>query len=229
MVTLVQIFVSLVCITRPPIDLDFFYVKKTQPKMSDDQIQVLKYLQSRNEKGITILYDKYGSRLLGLIYGIIGDRQTSEDILQETMIKVWDHIASFDPSKASLFTWMMTIARNTAIDKQRLKSFQRGKKTETIDSLVYEGKADQGLEAGIDVARLVGTLEEKYKQVIDLIYLQGFTHQEASDHAGLPLGTVKTRLRQGLLQLREQLKGEKGLFLGLALLILLIYMLRLWI
>jgi RNA polymerase sigma-70 factor (ECF subfamily) len=116
---------------------------------------------------------------------------------------------------------MATIARNSAIDKRRLKSFQNNEKTKTIDDLVYQPVEKQTSTAAIDVARLTSKLESKYKDVLDHIYLMGYTQRETSEKLDIPLGTVKSRLRLAIKSLSEELKDEKGLFFGLLLIILL--------
>ena len=201
---------------------NFFTMPAEQPEKAVDLIR------RSNERGIEMLYEMYSSRLLGLIYSMLGDRQAAEEVLHDTFLKVWDNIKSFDEKKANVFTWMMTIARNTAIDTARLKGFQRQKKTEELDPLVYVKGDPSNVDEGMDVAKLTASLDPKYQEVLDLIYLQGYTHTEVADLTGLPLGTVKTRLRNALIQLREGLKGEKGLFMALVFVLLLIYLLRSW-
>jgi len=188
--------------------------------MSDSNILIL--LRDKNEKGLSDLYDKYSSALFGIISRIIYDSSAAEDILSHTMLKAWNKIDSYDESKSSLFTWLSTIARNTSIDKKRLKSYQNNEKTESIDTHVYNVEASSENFAGIDVAKLTSKLDEKYKVVLDLMFLQGYSHGDISKHLEIPLGTVKTRLRSAIKILREELKQEKGLFLGTILFIVLI-------
>jgi len=188
--------------------------------MSDSNILVL--LRDKNEKGLSDLYDKYSSSLFGIISRIIYDSSAAEDILSHTMLKAWNKIDSYDESKSSLFTWLSTIARNTSIDRKRLKSYQNNEKTESIDTHVYNVEASSENFAGIDVAKLTSKLDEKYKVVLDLMYLQGYSHGDISKHLEIPLGTVKTRLRSAIIILRDELKQEKGLFLGTILFIIIL-------
>jgi RNA polymerase sigma factor (sigma-70 family) len=186
---------------------------------------LVRRLQNRDEQALAFLYDQYSGALLGIIVRILNNREVAEDILQKTMLKVWNGIQSFDAEKSSLYTWMATIARNAAIDQKRLKSFQNQEKTETIDALVHQPQSDQTNTAGIDVQKLTADLDPKYKDVLDHIYLLGYTQQETSEQLGIPLGTVKTRLRLAIKALGEKLENEKGLFLGLFIILLILLLL----
>jgi RNA polymerase sigma-70 factor (ECF subfamily) len=110
---------------------------------------------------------------------------------------------------------MAAIAKNAAIDKARLKGFQYQKKTKTLENDVHYHKVVHHNALGIDVERLLGPLDEKYKIVLDYLYLKGYSQSEAAEALGIPLGTIKTRLRKAISILRDELKNEKKLFLGL--------------
>ncbi len=140
-------------------------------------------------------------------------------------MKIWDNIEQYDENRSTFFTWMAAIARNTAIDKARLKGFQRNKKTESIEGNVYSAKVVHTQSEKIDVERLTNKLDKKYKDVLDLLYLEGYTQKEASEALDIPLGTIKTRLRTAINLLREELKDEKKFFLGMLCLILLFLLL----
>ncbi len=184
--------------------------------------ELVRRLKNQEEPALAYLYEQYSGALMGIIFRVLGNREAAEDILQKTMLKVWNSIGSFNPEKSSLYTWMATIARNSAIDKRRLKSFQNNEKTKTIDDLVYQPAGGQTSTAAIDVARLTSKLESKYKDVLDHIYLMGYTQKETSEKLEIPLGTVKSRLRLAIKSISEELKDEKGLFFGFLLFILLI-------
>lgn len=187
--------------------------------------ELVKRLRNQDEQALAYLYDQYSGSLMGIIIRILGNREAAEDVLQKTMLKVWNSIGSFNPDKSSLYTWMAAIARNSAIDKRRLKSFQNNEKTETLDGLVYQPAGGQTSTAAIDVEKLTSKLESKYKDVLDHIYLMGYTQQETSEKLEIPLGTVKSRLRLAVKSLGEELKNEKGLFFGLLIILLILLML----
>lgn len=184
--------------------------------------ELVRRLKDQDEQALAYLYDQYAGSLMGIIIRILGNREAAEDILQRTMLKVWINIESFNSEKSSLYTWMATIARNTAIDKRRLKSFKNNQKTEPIDNVVYKKEGVKTSTDAIDVEKLTAKLEPKYKDVIEHIYLMGYTQQETSEKLNIPLGTVKSRVRFAIKILSEELKNEKGLFLGILLIALLI-------
>lgn len=163
---------------------------------------------------MSLLYDHYADTLFGMISRMLGDEQIAEDVLQKTMLKIWTSIESFDASKASFFTWMSVIARNTALDQKRLKTFQDRQKTISADEIVYRPMMSSPEGTSIDAATLLSKLDGNYRIVLEYAYLKGYTQQEISDTLEIPLGTVKTRLRAAIGFLREELKGEKQYFLG---------------
>ena len=162
---------------------------------------------------MSLLYDQYADALFGLVKRILGDEQTAEDVLQKTMIKIWKGIDSFDPGKASFYTWMSVIARNTALDQKRLKIFQAKDKTVSVDEVVYTPVVSTPEGTELDAKKLLSILDDNYRIVLEYAYLRGYTQQEIADELQLPLGTVKTRLRTAISLLREALKNEKQYFL----------------
>ena len=162
---------------------------------------------------MSLLYDHYSDSLYGIINRILGDVQLAEDALQKTFLKIWQNIEGYDAGKASLFTWMSVIARNTALDQKRLKTFQAKQKTVSVDEIVYRQGATMPDGTGIDATRLLATLDANNRVVLEYAYLKGYTQQEISDELNIPLGTVKTRLRKAISVLREELKDEKKYFL----------------
>ena len=163
---------------------------------------------------MSALYDQYADSLFGVVNRILGDEQTAEDVLQKTMIKIWKGIDSFDPAKASFYTWMSVIARNTALDQKRLKTFQAREKTVSVDDVVYKSVVSTPEGTELDAKKLLSILDDNYRIVLEYAYLRGYTQQEIADTLQLPLGTVKTRLRTAISLLREALKNEKKYFLG---------------
>lgn len=159
------------------------------------------------------MYDNYANALFGVINRILVDDQTSEDVLQKTMIKIWKNVETYDPVKASFYTWMSVIARNTALDQKRLKNFQSREKTISTDEIVYKPVVSTPEGTELDATRLLSTLDDNYRVVLEYAYLKGYTQQEISDTLEIPLGTVKTRLRAAINLLREELKNEKKYFL----------------
>ena len=163
-------------------------------------------MRSKDKNGADALYDMYSSSLYGVIYRIIQHEEIAEDVLQETFVKIWNSCASYDAVKGRLFTWMVNIARNLAIDKTRSKDYRNHSKTEDIENIVFS--VDKGYTTSINpetlgLKDLVNKLKPEQKIILDLVYFRGFTHAEAAEELNVPLGTVKTRLRNAIITLRK--------------------------
>jgi RNA polymerase sigma-70 factor (ECF subfamily) len=166
-------------------------------------------LRSKDKSALEYLYDHYSGALLGVIARIIKREELAEEVLQDAFLKIWDRIDSYDASKGKLFTWMLNIARNQAIDKTRSKEFGKGKKTDDIDNFVNKVDRDEYVEQKVDVIglqELLQLLPEDQRFVIDQHYLKGYTQAEMAEEFNLPLGTVKTRMRLAMIELRNLLK-----------------------
>jgi RNA polymerase sigma-70 factor (ECF subfamily) len=166
-------------------------------------------LRNKDKSALEYLYDHYSGALLGVIARIIKREELAEEVLQDAFLKIWDRIDSYDASKGKLFTWMLNIARNQAIDKTRSKEFSKGKKTDDIDNFVNKVERDEYVEQKVDVIglqELLKLLPEDQRFVIDQHYLKGYTQAEMSEEFNLPLGTVKTRMRLAMIELRNLLK-----------------------
>jgi len=191
-----------------------------------EDLNIITQLQNRNESGLSNLYDKYAAALNGIIYRIIKDQSIAEEILSNTMLKAWNKIDTYDVDKSSLFTWLATIARNSAIDKSRLKSYQNNNKTESITDHVYKigYTTDQ---AKLDADRVIQLVDDKYRVVLEKMYLEGYSQSDISKELDIPLGTVKTRLRKAIQILRKELNAEKSIFYGVIIFFVLIILTQL--
>ncbi|NHA02687.1 sigma-70 family RNA polymerase sigma factor [Mucilaginibacter sp. HC2] len=161
-------------------------------------------LKKRNHRGISALYDMYSAALFGVISRIISDTHLSEDILQETFIRIWQAIDQYDTEKGRLFTWMVNIARNLAIDRLRSKSYRNDAKTselEACEDIGYIIDLDRKVDY-FTIKNVSVQLSLKEQKVIDLIYFQGYTHVETADTLQIPLGSVKTVLCRAVRRLR---------------------------
>jgi len=162
-------------------------------------------LRANDRQAFNYLYDNYSAALFGIITQIVKDREIATDVLQEVFINIWRKRESYDPGKGRLFTWMLNIARNAAIDKIRSKSFQEGKKNQPLAENVNTGWESHAVDPDINdvgLKKIVNRLREEQRTLIDLSYFQGFTHEEIAKMLSMPLGTVKTRIRSALTQLR---------------------------
>ena len=140
---------------------------------------------------------------------LLKKEELAEEVLQDVFLKIWDRIDTYDATKGKLFTWMLNIARNQAIDKTRSKEFSKGKKTDDIENFVSKVDREEYVEQKVDVIglqELLKLLPEDQSFVIDQHYLKGYTQAEMSEEFNLPLGTVKTRMRLAMKELRNLLK-----------------------
>jgi RNA polymerase sigma-70 factor (ECF subfamily) len=159
-------------------------------------------LHADDDTVMELLYDNYADTLYGVCMRILGDDSQAKDAMQETFIKVWKKRHSYDASKGRIFTWMLNISRRSAIDIQRSESRQSEKKIHIAEQDVY-ASVDKGLNVNVlDIRGNVNKLDEKYRIVIDHLFFKGMTQKEASEALELPLGTVKTRLRIAMRELR---------------------------
>ncbi len=148
----------------------------------------------------------YSGSLFGVISRIVVHTEVAEDILQETFLKIWNSSDNYDASKGRLFTWMMNIARNLAIDKLRSKDFKNAGKNHNLENNVDFIDAQKETTFNADVIGLkdmVTALKPEFTNVLDMVYFKGYTHVEAAEELDLPLGTVKTRIRMAIMELRK--------------------------
>lgn len=162
-------------------------------------------LQSKDEKAFNYLYDNYSGALYGVIWKVLNIEELSNDVLQEVFVKIWKNIDQYDSSKGRLYTWMLNIARNMAIDTLRSKRYQQDQKTTDIENTVYTNDSSRTSFNNTDTLGLrksVMNLKPEFRTLIDLAYFQGYTQDEISKTLNIPLGTVKTRLRNAIIELK---------------------------
>ncbi len=164
---------------------------------------IVELLQERDEKAISLLYDNYADTLYGVAYKVVKDEDLAQDIIQESFVKIWKKSDSYDPSKAKLFTWLFRITRNTAIDKLRSINTKSDKEIQIDVSDVYNLGEQSIRPEFIDVKENLDKLEPKYRIVLEALFFEGMTQQEASDELDIPLGTIKSRLKIGLREMRK--------------------------
>jgi RNA polymerase sigma-70 factor (ECF subfamily) len=165
--------------------------------------QIVILLQNSDKKAISLLYENYADALFGVIKKIIEDDDTAQDVLQESFVKIWRYANKYDASKAKLFTWLYRIAYNTAIDKVRSQKNKQGKEVQMETSNVYKVTSNELNQDVLDIQKHLKSLDEKYQIVINALFFEGMTQQEASDELEIPLGTIKSRLKIGLRELKK--------------------------
>lgn len=176
-----------------------------QPSIIHSETELVSLLKSKNQAAFSYLYDNYAAALNGVIIKVLGEDESSKDLLQEVFIKIWKHIDSYDATKGRLYTWMLNIARNSAIDILRSTKHNQNKKISNLENSVH---SDGVLHATsiktehIGLKKIVSSLKEEYRQIIDLAYFKGYTQDEIAKELNIPVGTVKTRSRNALMQLK---------------------------
>lgn len=173
--------------------------------MTEEQLQQM--LQSGREADFREIYKRYSNALYGILLRIVGDEELAQDVLQEAFVKIWRYAAKYDRARGTVFTWMLNIARNQAIDF--LRSRQNINRQQSIPLEENVGMAESGTAQAAqersEVAELVSGLEPSLRVLIEMVYLDGYTQAEAAEITGTPLGTVKTRIRAALQKLRTRL------------------------
>ncbi|MEO6837179.1 MAG: sigma-70 family RNA polymerase sigma factor [Ginsengibacter sp.] len=170
---------------------------------------LVELLKINDRSAFEYLYDNYSGALYGIILKIISDHTLAEDILQEAFVKIWNNFSGYDPSKGRLFTWMLNITRNLTIDTTRSKSFKKQSKIQNSENAVDYSSNNRNENERFDalgIRKQVALLKEDQKQIIDLAYFEGFTQEEISQRLGIPLGTVKTRMRAAISVLKKILQ-----------------------
>ncbi|WP_228372433.1 RNA polymerase sigma factor [Chryseobacterium daeguense] len=174
---------------------------------SEEELIVL--LKEKNEAGFHHLYDNYSGALYGMILRIVQSKEYTEEVIQDVFVKIWNSIHQYDSSKGRFYTWMINIARNTAIDYLKSKGFQNELKNQPLPDFVYnsaELSTTNNSSDFIGFNNILKSLEVDKQEMIDLAYYQGYTQNEISDKLKIPLGTVKTKMRNALMKLKDLLK-----------------------
>lgn len=178
----------------------------------DNDVDLIKAIAARDEVALAQLYDRYRVILFGLLMRILNNREEAEDVLQELFLQVWRKAADFDENRGRPFTWLVTLGRSRGIDRLR---------TLAVRERVVEAGALEAIEDVSDAASdafrseqrglvndALAQLPDDQKRPLMLAYFDGLTQSEIATRLGAPLGTIKTRMRTGLMKMREQLAGK---------------------
>jgi RNA polymerase sigma factor (sigma-70 family) len=168
----------------------------------DEELVTL--LKSNNKAAYEYLYNQYAPALYGIIRKIIKDNSKAEDVMQDSFIKIWKFMDRYDANKGTLFTWMLSITRRTALDRLKAdRRFEMNRSCDTIHGNELEVNPVFISLPTIDLKSIVEKLLPERKQLIELVYYEGYTHEQASEHLCIPLGTVKSRIRKAIQELRQ--------------------------
>jgi RNA polymerase sigma-70 factor (ECF subfamily) len=171
--------------------------------------QLLKKFKEKDALAFEQLYEMYYKNILGVVFNIVRDNDIAEEVTQDVFMKAWNNAHSYSAKKGRFFTWMLNIARNAAIDKTRSKEFN--KKSKNLDAEIFVDILQDNVNLdnrtdAIGIKGFVNKLADTCKKLIDLLYFKGYTQKEASESLEIPLGTVKTRNRSCLTNLRTMLE-----------------------
>ncbi|MEO7991864.1 MAG: sigma-70 family RNA polymerase sigma factor [Chryseolinea sp.] len=162
-------------------------------------------LKAKDKSALEYLYDNYSGALYGVIFRILKKEEIAEEVLQDVFLKIWDRFENYDASKGKLFTWLLNVTRNQAIDKTRSKEISKDQKTTPIEKVVSRIDNEEYIEQridGIGVSEILKVLSTDQQFVVEYLYFKGYTQSELAEEFDIPLGTVKTRLRLAMQQLR---------------------------
>jgi RNA polymerase sigma-70 factor (ECF subfamily) len=187
-------------------------LKAESSKSSDGDL--LRALARGDQTALASIYDRYRLILFGLVMRILHDRAEAEEVLQETFLQVWRRAGDFDEARGRAFTWLVTIARSRALDRLRA-SASRGRVASEAAQMPRDEVGDAAEDAlrseqGKVVREALAELPSEQRQTLLLAYFEGLTQTEIAARLGDPLGTVKTRMRAGMIKLREVLRDKLG-------------------
>jgi RNA polymerase sigma factor (sigma-70 family) len=171
--------------------------------------QLLNRFKQKDVLAFEQLYEMYYKNILGVVFNIVRDNDIAEEVTQDVFMKAWNNATSYNAEKGRFFTWILNIARNAAIDKTRSKDFN--KKSKNLDAEIFVDILQDNVNLDsrtntIGIKEFVNKLADTCKKLIELLYFKGYTQKEVSESLEVPLGTVKTRNRNCLTNLRKMLE-----------------------
>ncbi|MCE7040645.1 RNA polymerase sigma factor [Dyadobacter sp. CY312] len=173
-------------------------------KLTYTESELIVRLKANSKDAFEYLYERYSAALFGIILKVVKDEEKAADAMQDTFLKIWKNIGSYNPEKGTLFTWILNVARNTAIDKLRMDvkvrkvvNWEQVHETELLPVAIYNPAVSL-----IDIRAIVAGLLPERRLLIEMVYFEGYTHEETAEKLSIPLGTVKSRIRKSLQELR---------------------------
>lgn len=178
-----------------------------------EEANILHRIANKDEKALEELYDRYSQVLYSLIFRIVKNKNEAEEIMQDLFLKIWKNAYQYDSSKGSLYSWLISLARNMSIDRIRSKDYKRNlQEVDLVIDLTSETTGNENTLINIIseeqvtlIKKAILNISEEQRKVLEMHYFEGLTHTEISEELDIPLGTVKTRIRQALINLHKQL------------------------
>jgi RNA polymerase sigma-70 factor, ECF subfamily len=174
------------------------------PSASDTDLMTR--IGQRDQGALSDLYERYGRIVYSLAWRVLQQRELAEEVTQDTFLTVWNQPESWSPDGGRLSSWLLTVTRYKAIDRVRREQRRPDMQARQLNDVQSDGSsnpADPRLEDGRQIRALLSQLPPEQAQVIELAFFQGMTHSAMAQYLDLPLGTVKTRVRQGLQKLKK--------------------------
>ena len=184
-------------------------------------LQLFRDIRKGDEFALELLYNRHAPAVLGLAMRILRNRADADETLIEVFHQIWDRAARFDPDRASPVAYLMTVARSRALDHLRARNRRNWKLVafdleQHLDIPIATAGADSPLERALGrerhqlVREALSVLSRDQRRAVELSFFQGLTQTEIAEHLGIPLGTVKTRIRQGLIRLRDAIDSDRA-------------------
>jgi len=185
-------------------------------KELETEIELLRKIGEGDQRSFEAFYDRFSGVLFSTAYRVLNNHEAAEDVLQDVCIQIWEKAALYDPTRGKPITWAITLTRNKAID--RLRSVQRRNRLQD-DIQLESGTAEQfddrssfdavsSLETGALVRDAIGRLQKNQRECIELAFFSSMTQTEIAERLNEPLGTIKARIRRGMMRLRELLERQ---------------------
>lgn len=161
-------------------------------------------LAAGDENAVRTLYGRFARPVFGVGFRLLGSREAAEELTQDVFLAAWRKAGRFDPARGRLSTWLMAIAHNTAVDRLRRAGGRVPTSMGGLEELAQQGESDEeALLEREEARRILECLTTRERSLIELAYFRGWTAREIAEAGGIPLGTVKTRLRAVLIKLRR--------------------------
>jgi len=194
----------------------FLSLFSTQQANPPDDEELIRSIMEGKSNALGELYDRYGRLVYSLAFQVVGDSGTAEEVSQEVFLQIWHKAGTYQAQQGKVVTWLSSVARHKAIDSLRRKGarpeghqveFENEEESDLVDPIGVEEQVELS-QRSLAIRRAISHLPLDQKKALAMAYFKGMTHQEVADATGEPLGTVKTRIRLGMLKLRQLLEGE---------------------
>jgi len=172
---------------------------------------LLAHVARGDQRAFESVYEQTAGQVLGIVRRVVRDPAQSEEVMQEVLLEIWRTAARFDPEVGSATAWMMTLAHRRAVDRVRSEQRSAERELRVVSAQIAYDEVAEAVEASLDrerVRRCLTSLTELQRESVTLAYYGGYTYREVAELLGIAIGTVKTRMRDGLIRLRDCLGVE---------------------